>query len=60
MNSVSMISVQFKSNVDISTAMRDLKDKVDLAKTDLPSDVKDSLVKEISFDDSPIWTFSIS
>lgn len=60
MNSVSMIVVQFKSNVDTDTALRDLKDKVDLAKTDLPSDAKDSIVKEVSFDDTPIWTFSIS
>lgn len=40
--------------------MRDLKDKVDLAKTDLPTDAKDSVVKEVSMDDTPIWTFSIS
>lgn len=60
MNSASMISVQFKSDADIEAAMRDLKDKVDLAKSDLPSDTKDSIVKEVSFDDTPIWTFSIS
>lgn len=59
-NSVSMITVQFKSNVDSATAIRDLKDKVDLSKTDLPSDAKDPVVKEISMDDTPIWTFSVS
>lgn len=59
-NSASVITVQFKSSVDTKEALRDLKDKVDLAKTDLPSDAKDSVVKEVSFDDSPIWTFSIS
>ncbi|MDD5198148.1 MAG: efflux RND transporter permease subunit [Candidatus Gracilibacteria bacterium] len=59
-NSVSMISVQFKSNADIATAMRDLKDKVDLVKPKLPADVKDPVVKEISFDDTPIWTFSLA
>lgn len=59
-NSVSMISVQFKSNADIATAMRDLKDKVDLVKPKLPADAKDPVVKEVSFDDTPIWTFSLA
>ncbi|MDD2486876.1 MAG: efflux RND transporter permease subunit [Candidatus Gracilibacteria bacterium] len=59
-NSVSMIIVQFTSNKDIPTAMRELKDKADLAKKDLPADTKDPVVTEISFDDSPIWTFTIS
>ncbi len=59
-NSVSIITVQFKSDKDISTAMRELKDKVDTAKTDLPADAKDPVVTEISLDDTPIWTFTIS
>lgn len=59
-NSASMISVQFKSNADIATAMRDLKDKVDLVKPKLPADAKDPVVKEVSFDDTPIWTFSLA
>lgn len=60
MNSVSVISVQFKSDTDIATGMRDLKDKVDLVKPKLPTDAKDPVVKEISFDDTPIWTFSLA
>lgn len=59
-NSVSIITVQFKSDKDISTAMRELKDKVDTAKADLPADAKDPVVTEISLDDTPIWTFAIS
>jgi multidrug efflux pump subunit AcrB len=59
-NSVSSITVQFKSDVEIATAMRDLKDKVDLAKSKLPEDAKDPIVQEVSFDDTPIWTFSIA
>ncbi|MFA6089550.1 MAG: hypothetical protein WC755_06825 [Candidatus Woesearchaeota archaeon] len=55
-----MIIVQFTSNKDIPTAMRELKDKADLAKNDLPADAKDPVVTEISLDDSPIWTFTIS
>ena len=60
MNSASLIIVRFESNVDTSDAIRDLRDKVDWAKSDLPEDAKDPQVKEISFDDSPIWIFSIS
>lgn len=59
-NSVSIITVQFLSTKDIPTAMRELKDKADLTKNDLPADAKDPVVTEISLDDSPIWTFTIS
>jgi len=60
MNGVSLISVQFRSDADIDSAMRELKDNVELAKSELPTDTKDSIVKEVSFDDAPVWTFSIS
>ena len=60
MNSASVVSVQFKSDTDIVTAMRDLKDQVDLVKPKLPADAKDPIVKEVSFDDTPIWTFSLA
>lgn len=60
MNSVSVISVQFKSDTNTTTAIRDLKDKVDLVKSKLPADAKEPVVKEVSFDDTPIWTFSLA
>lgn len=60
MNSASVIVVQFLSNVDTDSAVRELKDKVDLAKSELPDDANEPIVKEVSFDDNPIWTFSIS
>ncbi len=60
MNSVSVIVVQFKSDVDTADAMRDLKDKADFVKPKLPADAKEPVVREVSFDDTPIWTFSIS
>ena len=59
-NSASTIAVQFKADADIATAMRDLKDKVDFVKPKLPADAKDPVVKEVSFDDTPIWTFSLA
>lgn len=59
-NGLSSITVQFKSNVDTTSAVRELKDKVDEVKPTLPSDIKEPIVKEFSFSDTPIWTFSIS
>ena len=59
-NSVAVISVQFLSNVNSSEALRDLRDQVDTAKSSLPADAKDPVVKEVSFSDTPVWTFSIA
>lgn len=58
-NSVGVITVEFSSDIQSADGVRDLKDKVDLAKPNLPSDAKEPVVKEISFDDNPVWTFSI-
>jgi multidrug efflux pump subunit AcrB len=59
-NSSTTITVQFKSSANISDAIRELKDKVDLVKSKFPSDTKEPFVKEVSFSDSPIWTFALS
>jgi multidrug efflux pump subunit AcrB len=37
-----------------------VKDKVDLVRSKLPSDIKEPIIKEISFSDTPIWIFTIS
>lgn len=60
MNSLSLITVQFLSTVKTQTAIWDLKDKVDFVKSQLPADAKEPVVKEVTLDDTPIWTFSIS
>lgn len=59
-NSLSQITVQLKSDADIPTLVRDIKDKVDLVKPKLPSDAKDPIVQEFSFSEQPIWVFTIS
>ena len=58
-NGLSSIVVQFKPEEDTTEAIRNLKDRVDFAKKDLPSDAKDPIVQEISFSDTPFWTFTI-
>lgn len=58
-NSISAIVVEFKPEENITESIRSLKDKVDTTKKDLPSDAKDPVVSEISFSDTPFWTFTI-
>lgn len=59
-NSISMITVEFNSKANLDDSIRSLRDAVNNAKTSLPSDANDPLVKEISLDDSPIFTISLS
>lgn len=59
-NSVSMITVEFDSDQDVDDAIRRLRDQVNTVKSDLPEDANEPAVMEISLDDSPIWTFTIT
>lgn len=44
----SMIWLEFEPDVDIDTALQKVRDKVDEAKQDLPDDLDDPVVKEVS------------
>ena len=59
-NSVSAITVEFDSNQNVDDAIRRLRDQVNSIKGNLPVDANDPVVTEISLDDSPIWTFTIT
>lgn len=59
-NSISMITVEFDAKADLDDSIRKLRDQVNSTKSKLPSDANEPTVKEISLDDSPVWTFSIS
>lgn len=59
-NSVSSITVEFDAKEDLEDSIRRLRDKVKTAETDLPSDANDPVVTEISLDDTPVWTFSLT
>ncbi|KKP37371.1 MAG: multidrug efflux transporter [Candidatus Peregrinibacteria bacterium GW2011_GWF2_33_10] len=59
-NSVSVISVEFETSADSENAVRQLRDKIDEMQNDLPSESNKSLVKEISFDDRPIWSVDLT
>jgi multidrug efflux pump len=60
LESVSSLQVEFNADVDVETALRRVKDKVDEAKPDLPVDAEDPLVRELNFSNMPIFVISLS
>lgn len=57
----SMIFVEFTSKTDIKEALSDVKDAVDKAKSDLPSDLKiDPLVMDFDFSEFPILNINLA
>jgi len=59
-NGISSITVQFDINADPDKKIADLKEKVDEAKIDLPTDAEDPVVKQVSVTDDSILTFALS
>jgi multidrug efflux pump subunit AcrB len=60
LNSVAIVSVEFRAEEDLTDAIRRLRDAVSTAKNDLPTDASDPLVTEVSFSDSPVWTLVVT
>ncbi len=57
----SMITVEFNTGVDLDKALKDVKDAVDRAKSDLPDDLlTDPVVKDIDLSEFPIITINLS
>ena len=57
---VSSIVVEFEPDISIDEAFSKVRDKVDIAKADLPSDVEEPMVAEIDFSQFPILTINLS
>lgn len=58
---LSSINVEFVTGTDIDQAIQDVKDKVDEAKSSLPSDLEDDpTVFEVNFSEMPIIVYSLS
>lgn len=53
------IVVEFEASADLTDSIRQLRDKVENAKPDLPEEANDPIVSEIRTNDSPIITFSL-
>ena len=58
---VSTIWVEFNTNVEVSKALQDTKDRVDRAKSELPNDLDaDPMVMDINFSEFPILNVNLS
>lgn len=57
----SIIIAEFESDVDIDVALQKVKDAVDKARSDLPSDLTDDpLVEDVNFSEFPIMSVNLS
>ena len=57
---MSMIDVEFLPDVATEVALQRVRDRVDLAKGELPLDAEEPVIKEINFAEFPIMLVSIS
>ncbi|MFN3232618.1 MAG: efflux RND transporter permease subunit [Alphaproteobacteria bacterium] len=48
------ITIEFHSDVDVPRALADVRDKVDIAKAELPADADEPIVEELATSDFPI------
>ena len=57
---MSLISVEFTPDVPSEAALQRVRDRVDLAKGELPIDAEEPMIKEINFAELPIMLISLS
>ncbi|MDH5757510.1 MAG: efflux RND transporter permease subunit, partial [Nitrospinota bacterium] len=57
---ISLISVEFSPSVEIDEAVQKVRDKVNIAKSELPSDADEPSVQEINFSNIPILLVNVS
>lgn len=58
--SVSVIIIEFDLAIPNIVASQRVRERVDLAKTDLPPDAEDPIITEVSIDDFPIITVNLA
>lgn len=56
----SNINMEFASDVDINDALQKVREKVDLAKPELPSEAEDPIIEEINISEFPIMQVNVS
>jgi len=60
LESYGSIVIEFESDVEVETALRDVKDAVDKAKSELPSDLdQDPSVSEINLGETPVMNLNL-
>jgi len=56
----SSIVAEFETTVDLTEALQTVREKVDLAKPDLPSEADDPMIEEFNFSEVPIMQVNLS
>ncbi|MGH7577435.1 MAG: efflux RND transporter permease subunit [Longimicrobiales bacterium] len=56
----SNVIAEFDSDMDMDVAFQKVRDKVDLAKPELPTDVEDPVISEFNFADFPIMQVNVA
>ncbi|MEN7972941.1 MAG: efflux RND transporter permease subunit [Verrucomicrobiota bacterium] len=60
-DSVVLFTIEYLAGVDVDTAIQRVKDKIDLARPDLPADLDEPVVEGLNFStDIPIMRFALS
>lgn len=59
-NSLSSIQVEFGAKENTEDSIRNLRDKVTSVKKDISTEAEEPVVTEISLDDAPIWSVSLT
>lgn len=59
-NSLSSITVEFNAKADIESSIQLLRNAVENAKPNISTEAKDPMVTEVSLDDMPVWSISVS
>lgn len=60
LESISNITVEFEADLDVDEVLNKVKDKVDLAKQDLPQEAEDPFVREINISELPIINVALT
>jgi CzcA family heavy metal efflux pump len=58
--SFSIVSVEFNPDVKIDDALQKVRDKVSVAKTKMPKDIKEPVITEVNFSELPILYVNIA
>ncbi len=56
----SSVIVEFESSVDMNEALQQVREKVDLARPELPADAEDPFIAEFSMADAPVMQVNLS
>lgn len=57
---VSHVTAEFTSDIDVETALQRVREKVDVAKAELPTEALEPVVKELNFSDQPIIIITLT